>query len=72
MLNADEKPRDGIERLLAIGGTDQQVKALKDCSVGSRTTSCRCVAVVVPQVTTPQGLVSYHVNGFKRDEHGVR
>jgi hypothetical protein len=28
-LDNDEGPRDGIKRLIAIGGTDQQVKALK-------------------------------------------
>jgi hypothetical protein len=30
-IEATEKPMDGIERLLALGGTDQQVAALKAC-----------------------------------------
>jgi hypothetical protein len=28
-LSNDEEPREGIKRLIAIGGTEQQVKALK-------------------------------------------
>jgi hypothetical protein len=30
-LDANETPHDGIARLLAIGGTDLQLKVLRDC-----------------------------------------
>ena len=54
-----------------MGGTDRQVKALKDCQRWLK--NYRIITItVVPQVKTEQGLVSYRVDGFTRDDHKVR
>ena len=73
-IDVNEKPSDGIARMLAAGGTEQQVKALKDCQrwLKNYVVVMSATVTVVPQVKTAQGLVSYRVDGFKRSEHGSR
>jgi hypothetical protein len=67
-IEATEKPLDGIARLLAQGGTTQQIAALDACRRWLKNYLIVLGATVIPQVKTAQGRVSYHVSGFKRDD----
>ena len=47
-IDVNEKPSDGIARMLAAGGTEQQVKALKDCQRWLKNYVVVLSATVVP------------------------
>ena len=71
-IDANEKPIDGVTRSLAMGGTKQQVAALEACRRWLKNYVIVLSATVIPQVKTAQGLVSYHVCGFRRGDHKSR
>jgi hypothetical protein len=71
-IEATEKPIDGVARLLAQGGTAQQVAALEACRRWLKNYVIVLGVTAIPQVKTAQGLVSYHVSGFRRDDHNSR
>jgi hypothetical protein len=71
-IEATEKPIDGITRLLAQGGTEQQVAALETCRRWLKNYVIVLGVTAIPQVKTAQGLVSYHVCGFRRGDHNSR
>ena len=70
-IETTEKPSDGIKRLLAMGGTAQQVAALEACYRWLKNYVIILSATVIPQIKTAAGLVSYHVHGFRRDDHNT-
>ena len=70
-IEPTEKPIDGVARLLAIGGTAQQVSALEACRRWLKNYVIVLGVTVIPQVKTAERLVSYHVRGFRRDDHKV-
>ena len=70
-IKPTEKPIDGVARLLAIGGTAQQVSALEACRRWLKNYVIVLGVTVIPQVKTAERLVSYHVRGFRRDDHKV-
>jgi hypothetical protein len=67
-IEATEKPIDGITRLLAQGGTAQQIAALEACRRWLKNYLIVLSVTAISQVKTAQGLVSYHVYGFRRDD----
>jgi hypothetical protein len=67
-IEAAEKPSDGVERLLAMGGTAQQVSALEACRRWLKNYVIILSVSAIPQVKTAEGLVSYEVNGFRRGD----
>ena len=69
-----EELHDGINRLIEAGGTEHQIKALKDCARWLRNYKIVTIvgSAVIPQVKTEQGFVSYHVYGFSRTNHSVK
>ena len=65
----DEPPYDGIKRLQQSTADAAQLKALKDCLKWlCRPRFVSAGVTVIPQVKTAEGLVSYHVNGFRRGD----
>jgi hypothetical protein len=71
-IEVTEKPIDGVTRLLTQGGTAQQVAALESCRRWLKNYVIVLCVTAIPQVKTAQGLVSYHVQGFRRDDHNSR
>jgi hypothetical protein len=72
-LDGDETPGDGVERLLALGGTDnRQVKALKDCQRWLKNYRFIVrVSSMVSMVESSREPVSYRVHGFRCDDTSV-
>ena len=60
-IEATEKPIDGVQRLLAMGGTAQQVAALEACRRWLKNYAIVLSVTAIPQIKTAEGLVSYHV-----------
>ena len=71
-IEATEKPADGIERLMQMGSTEQQQAALKTCRRWLRNFFIPISSSVVVRSGPADWRVSYHVCGFRRDDHKVR